>query len=77
MQRVTLLIVTFMGLSQMGIGDEIVNTAFKSFVWAAAFAAGVGGAIAFGLGGREWAKGKLGTWFPNKPKAKAKPRAKK
>ncbi len=72
---VTLLIVTFMGLSQMGIGDEIVNTAFKSFVWAAAFAAGVGGAIAFGLGGREWAKGKLGTWFPNKPKTRT--RAKK
>ena len=69
---VTMLLVTFMGLNQMGIGDEIVNTAFRSFVWAAAFAAGVGGAIAFGLGGRDWAKGKLGSWFPNKPKPRAK-----
>ncbi len=76
---VTILIVTFMGLSQMGIGDEIVNTAFKSFVWAAAFAAGVGGAVAFGWGGHKWAGFKLEQWFPSKPKAKArpKPRAKK
>lgn len=72
---VTLLLVTFMGLNQMGIGQDIVDTAFKSFVWAGAFAAGVGGAIAFGLGGREWAKGKLGAWFPNK--AKPRTRAKK
>ena len=69
---VTIILVTFMGLSQMGIGDEIVNTAFTSFVWAAAFAAGVGGALAFGLGGREWAKAKLGVWFPNKRKAAPK-----
>ena len=71
----TILLFTFMGLNYMGIDGEIVDTAFKSFVWAAAFAAGVGGAIAFGLGGREWAKGKLGTWFPNKPKPRT--RAKK
>ena len=69
---VTMLLVTFMGLSQMGIGDEIVNTAFRSFVWAAAFAAGVGGALAFGLGGREWAKSKLNTWYPTKRKTAAK-----
>ena len=76
---VTILIVTFMGLSQMGIGDEIVNTAFKSFVYAAAFAAGVGGAVAFGWGGHKWAGTKLEQWFPSKVKAKtrAKPRAKK
>jgi len=74
---VTILIVTFMGLSQMGIGDEIVNTAFKSFVYAAAFAAGVGGAVAFGWGGHKWAGTKLEQWFPSKAKTKAKPRAKK
>ena len=62
---VTVVLVTFMGLSQMGIGEEIVNTAFKYVLGAASVAAGVGGAIAFGLGGRDWAKGKLGTWFPN------------
>lgn len=72
---VTILIVTFMGLSQMGIGDEIVNTAFRSFVWAAAFAAGVGGAVAFGWGGHKWAGAKLEKWFPSK--AKPRTRAKK
>ena len=66
---VTMLLVTFMGLSQMGIGQEIVDTAFKYAMGAVAFAAGVGGAIAFGLGGREWAKGKLGSWSPVKRKA--------
>jgi len=74
---VTLLIVTFMGLSQMGIGDKIVETAFESFVWAAAFAAGVGGAVAFGWGGHKWAGAKLEQWFPNKAKPKPRTRAKK
>ena len=69
---VTMILVTFMGLSQMGIGQEIVDTAFKYAIGAVAFAAGVGGALAFGLGGRDWAKGKLGAWFPNKPKPRAK-----
>jgi len=78
---VTMLLVTFMGLSQMGIGDEIVTMAFQAFVWAAAFVAGVGGAIAFGWGGHNWAGSKLEQWFPSKAKtktkAKPKPRAKK
>jgi hypothetical protein len=69
---VTIVLVTFMGLSQMGIGEDIVNTAFSYGLGAAAFAAGVGGALAFGLGGRDWAKGKLGAWFPNKPKPRAR-----
>ncbi len=69
---VTILLFTFMGLNYMGISGEIVDTAFKAFMYAAAFAAGVGGAIAFGLGGREWAKSKLNTWLPNKPKTRAK-----
>ncbi|HHL43990.1 MAG TPA: hypothetical protein ENJ42_10250 [Hellea balneolensis] len=69
---VTMLLVTFMGLNQMGIGQEIVDTAFKYALGAAAFAAGVGGALAFGFGGRDWAKAKLGAWFPNKPKTRAK-----
>jgi hypothetical protein len=38
-----------MGLSQMGIGGPIVQTAFSAIVIAAA----VAGAIAFGLGGRD------------------------
>jgi len=49
----TLLIVTFMGLSQMELGSNIVDTAFSYLVGGAAVAFGVGGAIAFGLGGRE------------------------
>ncbi len=62
----TIIIVTFMGLSQMNLGEEIVDAAFRYTVMAAAVAAGVGGAIAFGLGGREWAAKKLVQWFPTK-----------
>ena len=62
----TMVIVTFMGLSQMNLGDGIVETAFSYSLMAAAAAAGIGGAIAFGLGGREWAAKKLIQWFPNK-----------
>lgn len=62
----TMIIVTFMGLSQMKLGDQIVNSAFEYTVMAAAVAGGVGGAIAFGLGGREWAAKKLNEWWPSK-----------
>jgi len=62
----TMLIVTFMGLDSMQLGEEIVNTAFSYSLMAAAVAAGVGGAIAFGLGGREWAGKKLQEWLPSK-----------
>ncbi len=70
---VTIVLVTFMGLNQMGIGQEIVDTAFKYGIGALAFAAGVGGAVAFGWGGHKWAGAKLAQWFP----AKTKPRTKK
>jgi len=60
----TILIVTFMGLETMQLGEGIVDTAFRYSVMAAAVAAGVGGAIAFGLGGREWAGKKLQDWLP-------------
>ena len=46
---------TFMGLQFMGVGDEIVQTAFTAIVIGGAVAA----ALAFGLGGREWAARKL------------------
>ena len=62
----TIIIVTFMGLETMQLGEGIVDTAFRYSVMAAAVAAGVGGAIAFGLGGREWAGKKLQEWMPNK-----------
>ena len=61
----TIIIVTFMGLETMQLGEGIVDTAFRYSVMAAAVAAGVGGAIAFGLGGREWAGKKLQEWLPN------------
>lgn len=61
----TMVIVTFMGLETMQLGEGIVDTAFRYSVMAAAVAAGVGGAIAFGLGGREWAGKKLQQWLPN------------
>lgn len=46
---------TFMGLEFMGVGDEIVRYAFAALVVGGA----VAGALAFGLGGREWAARKL------------------
>ena len=64
----TLLIVTFMGLNTMNLGEDIVNTAFEYSLGAAAVAAGIGGAIAFGMGGREWAGKKLEEWMPSKSK---------
>ena len=58
-----ILIFTFMGLRSMELGEEIIDTAFSYGLGAAAFAAGVGGALAFGLGGREWAGKKLNKWL--------------
>ncbi len=51
----TILLFTFMGLKQMNVGDEIVLVAFGSIVIGLAIAA----ALAFGLGGKEWAAKKL------------------
>lgn len=51
----TILVFTFMGLSFMEVGDEIVQLAFGALVIGGAVAA----ALAFGLGGREWAGRKL------------------
>ena len=59
----TMIIVTFMGLETMQLGEGIVDTAFSYGLGAAAFAGGVGGALAFGLGGREWAGRKLKEWI--------------
>jgi len=46
-----IILFTFMGLQFMGVGEEIVQTAFSALVIGGA----VAGALAFGLGGREWA----------------------
>lgn len=54
----TIIIFTFMGLSYTGVGDIITETAFSALVIGAAMA----GALAFGLGGREWAARKLEEW---------------
>ena len=59
----SIIIFTFMGLRSMELGEEIIDTAFSYGLGAAAFAAGVGGALAFGLGGREWAGKKLTKWI--------------
>lgn len=53
---------TFMGLQFMGVGEEIVEIAFAALVIGTA----VAGALAFGLGGREWAARKLDE-FDRKP----------
>ena len=54
----TIVIFTFMGLSYTGVGDIITETAFSAIVIGLA----VAGALAFGLGGREWAGRKLEEW---------------
>jgi len=58
----TIVIFTFMGLSYTGVGDIITETAFTALVVGAA----VAGALAFGLGGREWAGKKLNEWDSKK-----------
>ena len=60
---VAIILFVVMGLNQMNLGDGIVETAFTYTLGAAAFAAGVGGALAFGLGGRDWAGKKLNKWI--------------
>ncbi|NBC88154.1 MAG: mechanosensitive ion channel [Alphaproteobacteria bacterium] len=54
----TIIIFTFMGLSYTGVGDMITETAFSAIV----IGLSVAGALAFGLGGREWAAKKLEEW---------------
>lgn len=50
-----ILLFAFMGLQFMGVGEEIVQTAFSALVIGVA----VAGSLAFGLGGRDWAAKKL------------------
>ena len=52
---VAIVLFTFMGLQFMGVGAEIVEMAFGALVVGGA----VAGALAFGLGGRDWAARKL------------------
>lgn len=54
----TMILFTFMGLTFMGVGEEIVQLAFGSLVIGGAVAA----ALAFGIGGRDWAGRKLEEW---------------
>lgn len=58
----TIALATAMGLSFMGIADEIVTLAFGLILGSAAVAA----ALAFGLGGREWAGRMLERWTPER-----------
>lgn len=51
----TIILFTFMGLEFMGVGDDIVRLAFGALVIGGA----VAGALAFGLGGRDWASRQL------------------
>lgn len=57
---VVMAIFVFMGLNSLDTTGQIVSVAFSAFVIAGAVAA----AIAFGLGGREWAKQVLSKTFP-------------
>lgn len=64
----TIFVFTFMGLSFMEVGDEIVRIFFSALVIGGAVAA----ALAFGLGGREWAGRKLEEWEKKVPAAGTK-----
>jgi len=68
----TIILFTFMGLQFMGVGQEIVQTAFTALVIGGAAAA----ALAFGWGGRNVAGKLLEDLYANPPKPKA-PVAKK
>ncbi|AKM08725.1 mechanosensitive ion channel [Pelagerythrobacter marensis] len=59
----TIFVFTFMGLSFMQVGDEIVQIFFSALVIGGAVAA----ALAFGLGGRNWAARKLEEWDADAP----------
>ncbi len=63
----TIILFTFMGLQFMGVGQEIVQTAFTALVIGGAAAA----AIAFGWGGRHVAGKVLEDLHANPPKPKA------
>lgn len=63
----TLVLFAFMGLQFMGVGEEIVQTAFTALV----VAFGVAGALAFGLGGRDAAARQLEKMQADAPKAPA------
>ena len=73
----TIILFTFMGLQFMGVGEEIVQTAFTALVIGGAAAA----ALAFGWGGRNVAGKVLEDLRNNPPKPKApaarKPAARK
>ena len=55
-----IVLVSFMALAQLGIGDNIVEILFASL----AIGAGVAGALAFGIGGRDWARDMLNQLAP-------------
>lgn len=63
----TIILFTFMGLQFMGVGEEIVQTAFTALVIGGAAAA----ALAFGWGGRHVAGKVLEDLHANPPKHKA------
>ncbi len=69
----TIILFTFMGLQYTGVGDIITETAFTAIV----VGMSVAGALAFGLGGREWAARKLEQMDSGSAAAPPKPKARK
>jgi hypothetical protein len=65
----TIFVFTFMGLEFMQVGDEIVRIFFSALVVGGAVAA----ALAFGLGGRDWAGRKLAEWDAKAQTANPRP----
>jgi hypothetical protein len=56
--------VALMALDQVRIGGEIVRQSFLIILAGVVLAL----ALAFGLGGRDWAARRLERWWPKEPK---------
>lgn len=65
----TIFVFTFMGLSFMQVGEGIVQIFFSALVIGGAVAA----ALAFGIGGRDWAGRKLEEWDAKIPSGSNRP----
>jgi hypothetical protein len=55
--------VVLIALDQMGVGGDIIRASFLIILAGVVFAL----ALAFGLGGRDWAAGLLERWWPRRP----------
>ena len=61
-QYAILVFVVLIALDQLKIGGDIIRQSFLVLLWGAVFAV----ALAFGIGGRDWAAERIEQWWPRK-----------